>query len=205
MPRKPLTEELRWKAKRSLVPNFYAADRGKAYVTDVDENGSLLGRFANMYSPIIGFSEDDRPKKLVVINEGKATKDFDDFVDSLIDLGERFLAAAEDADAERLETLSAEGGPVNYHDPRNGATALHYVGAQGARPALRALLKTGRCDFLARDGQGRLASELAGLYGRDLAMERLLLKKEISQAREYDVPLDQIYRRDAPSLPSPFC
>jgi len=83
---------------------------------------------------------------------------------------------------------------VNYPDPRTDAAALHYVAAQGARPAFRVLLKSGRCDFLIRDKRGRLASELAGVYGRDLAMERLLLKKEIAQARRQGVPLEEIYK-----------
>jgi ankyrin repeat protein len=121
-------------------------------------------------------------------------------VDRFVDLGEQFLAAAEDADPKQLESLAARAAPVNYRDPRNGATALHYVASQGARPAFRALLKIGRCDFLVRDNQERLASELAGTYGQDLAMERLLLKKEIRQARETGVPIDYIYRRDRETI-----
>jgi hypothetical protein len=117
--------------------------------------------------------------------------------DSFISLGEQFLSAAEDADPERLEALAAQGAPVNYHDPRNGLTALHYVAAQGARRAFRALLRIPGLDYLARDDQGRLASEMAGAYGRNLAMERLLFRKEIQQAREKGIPLDQLYQRDA--------
>ena len=117
--------------------------------------------------------------------------------DLFISLGEKFLAAAEDADPERLEALAAQGAPVNYHDPRNGLTALHYVAAQGARRAFRALLRIGGLDFLARDDQGRLASEMAGAFGQNLAMERLLFRKEIQQAREKGIPLEQLYRRDA--------
>jgi ankyrin repeat protein len=119
----------------------------------------------------------------------------DGFASAWIDLGEKFLAAAEDADPEQLEALAAQNAPVNYRDPRTFATALHYVAAQGARPAFRALLKIGKCDFLLRDKWGRLASEMAGVYGRDLVMERLLQTKEIRQARETGIPLDQIFRR----------
>jgi len=122
--------------------------------------------------------------------------------DSFISLGEQFLAAAEDADPERLEALAAQGAPVNYHDPRNGLTALHYVAAQGARRAFRALLRIGGLDFLARDDQGRLASEMAGAYGRNLAMERLLFRKEIQQAREKGIPLEQLYQRDTAHRPT---
>jgi hypothetical protein len=137
--------------------------------------------------------------------QNEITQSLDTFVGSWISLGEQFLAAAEDADPERLTALAAQGAPppINYRDPRTFATALHFVAAQGARPAFRALLKIGGCDFLARDKWGRLASEMAGVYGDDLAMERLLLKKEIRQARDQGIPLDRIYRRDRASGPAP--
>jgi len=143
----------------------------------------------------------ERRKKVIEINtylQNYLVRLADRWVDS----GEEFLAAAEDADPERLEALAAKGAPVNYHDPWNGATALHYVAAQGARRAFRVLMKTGKCDFLARDDEGRLISEMAGAYGRDLVMERLLLMKEIRQARQTGVPLDHIYRRDRAVYPS---
>jgi ankyrin repeat protein len=130
-------------------------------------------------------------------------RQLDRLADQWVDIGEEFIAAAEDADPERLEALAAQGAPINYRDPWNGATALHYVAAQGARPAFRVLLKTGKCDFLVRDDEGRLVSEMAGAYGRDLVMERLLLMKEISQARQTGVPLDHIYRRDLSARPAP--
>jgi ankyrin repeat protein len=134
------------------------------------------------------------------VEEIKASlvESLDRLADSLVSLGERFLAAAEDADPERLEALAGQGAPVNYPDPRNGLTALHYVAAQGARRAFRALLRIGGLDFLARDYRGRLASEMAGAYGHNLAMERLLFRKEIQQAREKGIPLEKLYRRDAP-------
>jgi len=117
--------------------------------------------------------------------------------------GERLLDAARDAGPESLQSPIAEGAPINYPDPRNGATALHYIAAQGARPALRVLLKAGKLDFLAADDEGRLAAELAGLYGNDLPMERFLRAKAIRQAREAGLPLEQIYRRDAPFRTKP--
>jgi hypothetical protein len=127
----------------------------------------------------------------------------DGIADSLVSQGERFLAAAEEASSERLEALAAQGAPVNYHDPKNGLTALHYVAAQGARRAFRALLRIGGLDFLARDYRGRLASEMAGAYGHNLAMERLLFRKEIQQARAKGIPLEQLYRRDAAPRSAP--
>ncbi|MBK8174855.1 MAG: hypothetical protein IPK66_06170 [Rhodospirillales bacterium] len=82
-----------------------------------------------------------------------------------------------------------DGASVNARDRETGAAALHLTAAQGARPAMRVLFASGKCDHLARDRQGRLASELAGVYGRDPAMARLLMRKELQQARAQGLEL----------------
>ena len=102
---------------------------------------------------------------------------------------EALLHAARCADAQALKREIAGGASVTARDFNSGATALHYVAAQGARPCLRVLLATGKCDHLARDREGRLASELAGVYGRDPAMARLLIRKELQQARAQGLEL----------------
>ena len=99
------------------------------------------------------------------------------------------LQAARNADAETMKREIDNGASVNARDRNTGASALHYVSAQGARPAMRVLLASGKCDHLARDRQGRLASELAGVYGRDPAMARLLMRKELQQARAQGLEL----------------
>jgi len=142
---------------------------------------------------------EERIRKRAIDLKAHVLDRLDVLADSWIGIAEQFLAAAQEAKPEELESLLAQGAPVNYHDPRNGATALHYVAAQGARPAFRVLLKARQINFLARDNKGRLASLLAGTSGRDLAMERLLLRKEIEQALTTGVPLDQIYKRILPS------
>ena len=114
-------------------------------------------------------------------------------------LGFKLLIAAQTGRHENLQTLLDQGAPVDFTDPATGATALHYVAAYAARPAFRVLLKSGKCDFLMRDRNGRLASELAGVYGRDLAMERLLLTKEIRQAKAEGIDPRSLYKRSARS------
>jgi hypothetical protein len=208
--RPPLTETLRQKARESLYAVVYGSEQGKILLglmqRDAEPDQAYLGR-------VFRFEREDRkidydilsplsPKQQQArydVEEMKASLllSLDRLTDSFVSLGEQFLAAAEDADPDRLEALAAQGAPVNYHDPRNGLTALHYVAAQGARRAFRALLRIGGLDFLARDDRGRLASEMAGAFGRNLAMERLLFRKEIQQAREKGIPLEQLYRRDA--------
>jgi len=109
-------------------------------------------------------------------------------VDSCV-RGHYLLQAARDGDPVTVRRLAGEAStPVNFQDPRTGATALHYMAAYRARPALRELLKSGRCDFLIRDKKGRLAWELAS-SADDAAMARLLLRKTVKQAAEQDVVL----------------
>ena len=99
-----------------------------------------------------------------------------------IDLDKYFLKLAYRGDDARMVQYIGRVD-VNVRDPKTGSTALHYVAAHGGRPALLVLIKSGKCNFLIRDKKGRLASELAGIYGLDPVMARLLLKKEAAQAR----------------------
>jgi hypothetical protein len=69
--------------------------------------------------------------------------------------------------------------------------------AYGARPALRVLLNSGGCDFLVRDWEGRLPSEIAREYGHDRAIARLLLIKEVRQARAQGIDPDSLYKISA--------
>lgn len=112
---------------------------------------------------------------------------------ALTDLGAALLNAAKQGDAAGLDVLIRQGAPVNVVDAVDRATALHYVAAYDARPALRVLLKSGQCDFLVRDWEGRLPSEIAREYGLDRAMARLLLIKELQQARAQGIDAAGLY------------
>lgn len=104
-------------------------------------------------------------------------------MDQRIALGRQLIEAANSYDAERAATLIERGALVNYRDPRTGETALHIAAETGNRPLFRVLIASGQCDHLIRDRQGRLASELADLFGDDTAMARLLMSKEAEQGR----------------------
>ena len=56
---------------------------------------------------------------------------------SKLALGLKFLEAARECDATKLQRLLDEDAPVNFIDPMDRATALHYIAAYRARPALR--------------------------------------------------------------------
>jgi ankyrin repeat protein len=112
-----------------------------------------------------------------------------------LELGLELVEAARECNATKLQRLIDRNAPVNFIDPHDHATALHYIAAYRARPALRVILKTGKCDFLIRDGQGRLPSQLAREYGHDDAMARLLLIKEIQQAQAQGIDPESLYKR----------
>ena len=207
MSRQVLTTEMRRRARDSLYPFLFESNEGNSLLQNLQlEDQENTKKLLEEIRRLSQATEHIKMLKEILNGVNENLDQITVQLDRSVDLGERFLAAAEDADPERLEALVRQGAPVNYHDPWDGATALHYVAAQGARPAFRVLLKTGKCDFLARDDEGRLVSEMAGAYGRDLVMERLLLMKEIRQARRTGVPFDHIYRRDLtvrPTSPSP--
>jgi hypothetical protein len=108
-----------------------------------------------------------------------------------------FLQAARECDDRKLQLLLDQDTRTDYRDPWDNATALHYIAAYRARPALRVLLKCGKCDFLIRDGQGRLPSQLAREFGRDDAMARLLIIKEMRQAKAQGVDPASLYKVSA--------
>jgi len=107
----------------------------------------------------------------------------------LIRLGRQFLRTAEQGDAWGLKMYIDEGFPSTWQDLKTGETALHITASCQARKALRVLLKDDTCDFLIRDNQGRLPSEMAYLYGNDPAVARLLGNKERKQAENTGVVL----------------
>jgi hypothetical protein len=109
--------------------------------------------------------------------------------------GKEFVRAARECNARKLQHLINNDAPVNYIHGPSKVTALHYIATYRARPALRVLLKSGKCDFLIHDGQGRLPSQLAREYGRDDAMARLLLIKEMRQAQAQGVDPNSLYKR----------
>lgn len=67
-------------------------------------------------------------------------------------------------------------------------TPLHHAAALGARPCIRLLVNSGKCDYLLQDNLGRYASDLAIEWARDYAVARLLTKHQVRQAYEQGVP-----------------
>jgi hypothetical protein len=104
-------------------------------------------------------------------------------------LGREFLLTARRGNLRMLSGFIEEGFPVNWQDARTWQCALHVAAAAKARKALVILAESNRCDFLLRDKEGRLASELAFLFGDDPAAARLLRIHERRQAAERGITL----------------
>lgn len=102
---------------------------------------------------------------------------------AMISLGREFLKAARRGNPQMIGAFIEEGFPANYQSPQTGQSALHITAATKARMALRVLVGSGLCDYLLRDHQGRLASELAYLFGEDRAVTRWLRIHERKQAK----------------------
>jgi ankyrin repeat protein len=99
---------------------------------------------------------------------------------------EAFNSAREGRVEELVSFLEADGD-VNEQDS-NGMTRLHHAVAAGARPYIRALVNSGKCDYLIQDDAGRYASDIATEWSRDYAVARLLTKHQVRQAHERGVP-----------------
>lgn len=101
--------------------------------------------------------------------------------------GERLIEQAKLEDAYAMAMLISHDADVNTQD-NEGMTALHHAAASDARPCIRVLVGSGKCDYLIRDDEGRYASDLAIEWGRDAAVGRLLSKHQAMQAFLQGVP-----------------
>ncbi len=104
-----------------------------------------------------------------------------------VEIASLFQSVGQPGFAAQLADYLAEGGDVNMPDAR-GMTLLHHAAACRARPGIRVLVGSGKCDYLLTDNTGRYASELAIEWGRDYAVGRLISKHQVRQAYERGVP-----------------
>ena len=109
-------------------------------------------------------------------------------------LGRDWIESARRGDVAAVRAWLEEGFPITYQDRLTGETAMHAAAGSQARAVVRLLLPLWP-DFLIRDGQGRLASELAYLYGEDPALSRLLAIKEQKQHEAKPVKSGPLRRR----------
>ena len=103
------------------------------------------------------------------------------------DPSENAILAVETGDIEYLRRAISAGANLSRGDSL-GMTALHHAAADGFRDAVRVLVSSGKCDFLQRDGLGRVPSQLAAEWSGDMAVARLLMKHQMRQAAEKGVP-----------------
>lgn len=135
------------------------------------------------------------------VSRPRDTKDNDALVQACnraIDrLGRDWIESARRGNVAAVRAFLEEGFPITYKDRLTGETAMHAAAGSQARSVVRLLLPLWP-DFLLRDGQGRLASEVAYLYGEDPALARLLAIKEQKQHEAKPVKSGPLKRRVSP-------
>lgn len=102
-------------------------------------------------------------------------------------LGQRLVEMIKRFDAKAVRTLILAEANVNVQD-EFGMTPMHYAAALGARPCLRILISSKRCDLTIHDNEYRYSSQLAMRFSRDYAVARLLSKHEARQLHEKGLP-----------------
>lgn len=84
--------------------------------------------------------------------------------------------------------LEVPAATLHHQEDRTGFTPLHYAAAYNARRVVVALVNSGRCDVLAKDGLGRTAASLAYEVAGNAALGRYLLRKEYQKIDEANAP-----------------
>ncbi len=107
----------------------------------------------------------------------------------LLALEQQFYQSAEKGDEAATFAYVLAGYDVDKPRQKTKDTVLHIAASRNARDVVRVLVESGKCDYLMRDGQGRLASEKAYLFGRSPALARLLSIKERQQADREGIKL----------------
>lgn len=89
--------------------------------------------------------------------------------------------AIEAGDGERLLRIIAEGGDVNARGSTTKASLLHLAAANSAHKCLAVLARTRQCDYLVRDNNGYLPSEIAIIHSGDIRAGTFLARMEARQ------------------------
>lgn len=118
---------------------------------------------------LLGLSS-DQTKDVIRVMDEKDKK--------LFEIGMEFIQCARKGRVTRLAEIARSGFNVNFVHPTHGRAAIHDIAAGGSRRLLRAFLSADDIDFLARDRDGRLPSEIAIDSNRDAVIRRFFEAKE---------------------------
>jgi len=92
-----------------------------------------------------------------------------------------YYRAVHTGSAEKLQAIFGKGFPVNYINPITQLTALLSLAGSHGRKGVKVLMEREDVDYLIRDCEGRLASEMAIMYSDDVDMAIMLMEKEDAQ------------------------
>lgn len=99
------------------------------------------------------------------------------------ELGRELLSVAHFGTKQQFDALLERGADIHYVDPKHNTTVLHRAASAGARDFIADLIEKYDFDFLIKDSKGRLPSAVAMELGDDPELSKLLMEREIEQAK----------------------
>lgn len=107
------------------------------------------------------------------------------------ELGQKLIEVTKSWDFETFKEMVADPDvPIDYEVPRLKGTVLHDVASFGSVRMYEVLLtRKDEIDFLARDWNGCLASELAAEHSDRNNLSQMLMEEEIEAARKIGATL----------------
>lgn len=98
-----------------------------------------------------------------------------------IRLSQKMFEAVGNGNYRFLRQLISEGGDVNARDLAGDATLLHLAASLSAYQCLAVLVRSRRCNFLVRDKDGYLPSEVSFIFANDPKAGAFLARLEAQQ------------------------
>jgi len=103
------------------------------------------------------------------------------YVEEMLRLLPEYYRAVHTGNTEKLKAIFDKGFPVNFINPVTQLTALLSLAGSHGKKGIKVLLEMDSVDYLIRDREGRLASEMAIMYSNDVDMAIILMEKEDAQ------------------------
>lgn len=112
------------------------------------------------------------------------------------EVGMRLIDAARDGNVSVVGQIATSSHSINFHDPKTGRAAIHEIADSGSRRLLKAFLKADGINYLAKDNNGQLASDIAQVGNRDRVIQRFLRMGQTELFANLSILIEQVESGD---------